>query len=371
MPPPPALDAVLDQIRPAIRREQPYLVATPPGVDVKLNQNECPYDCPEELKRELVETFLATPFNRYPASQPDRLQAALAEAAGHDPAGVLVGNGSNELTHTLGLALIGPGTPAVLPRPMFALYESVVRMHEGALTAVPPRPDLRFDAEAILAAVQRERPAMTVLTTPNNPTGLAMPLDEIAPIVEAAAPGVVVVDEAYVEFTEEESAQVLLPSHPNLLLMRTLSKAYGLAGLRVGYLMGHPALVGELLKARLPFMVDPLAEATALALLARPALLQRHVEAMKTSCKQLTAALAAMPGVEVVPSQANFVIFSTGEEPRLLVRRLADRGVLIRDMSGYPALRAYVRVNAGTPAENQAFLVALKDALDSEHDPRT
>jgi histidinol-phosphate aminotransferase len=359
---PATLDQVLDHIRPAVRRQQPYLVGHPPDVDVKLNQNESPFDLPDALKEELLAEFRDISLNRYPTEQPDRLCQALAEHTDWPAEGILVGNGSNELTYTFGLCFIDPGTPVVLPRPMFSLYEKVVRLHDGDLTAVPPRPDLSFDAEGILEAVRREQPSLVVLTTPNNPTGLAMPLAEIEPIV-AAAPGIVVVDEAYVEFNPESSARTLLPNHPNLMLLRTFSKAFGLAGLRLGYTMGHPEVVAEVFKARLPFMVDRFAEATALALLARPALLDARVAQMKNQCEHLTAALRALDGVEVLPSQANFVLFKTPVEPSEMMDRLAGSGVLVRNMGGYPELRGYLRVNAGTPDENKAFLAALKQAL--------
>ena len=356
------LERALTCIRSAVRRERPYLVGGVPNIAVKLNQNECPLDLPDDFKRELIEAFFHTPFNRYPTEQPDRLCHALSDYVEWDPEGILVGNGSNELTYTFGLGFIDKGTPVVLPRPMFALYETVVRLHEGALTAIAPRPDLSFDAEAILEAVRRVQPGLVVLTTPNNPTGLAMPLGEIEPIVQEA-PGFVVVDEAYVEFTEEESAQTILGTYPNLIVLRTFSKAFGLAGLRLGYMMGHPAVICELLKARLPFMVDRLAEMTALALLERPALIRERVALMKRECRRLTTALDAMEGVDVVPSQANFVIFKTVMEPKPLMDRLAEAGVLVRYMGGYPELQGYLRVNAGTPEENKAFLVALKEAL--------
>ena len=356
------LEQVLSHIRPAVRRERPYHVGGMPDILVKLNQNECPLDVPEDLKQELLEAFFYTPFNRYPTEQPDRLRHALGRLVDWDPEGILVGNGSNELTYTFGLTMIERGTPVVLPRPMFSLYETVVRLHEGALTGIPPHPDLHFDAEAILAAVRRVRPALVVLTTPNNPTGLAMPLDAVEAVVQAA-PGFVVVDEAYVEFTEEVSARTILDAYPNLILLRTFSKAYGLAGLRLGYLVGHPAVIGELLKARLPFMVDRLAEITALALLERPALIRERVTLMKRACGALTDALAALDAVSVVPSQANFVLFRTPVPPDVLLRRLAGAGVLVRNMSGYPELQGYLRVNAGTAAENKAFMVALKEAL--------
>jgi histidinol-phosphate aminotransferase len=358
------LEQVLSYIRPAVRAQRPYHVGTAPNVAVKLNQNESPLDLPDDLKRDLLAQFFYTPFNRYPTEQPDRLRHALAESLDHDPDGILIGNGSNELTYTLGLTMIDKGTPVVLPTPMFALYTTMVKLYEGDLVAIPPRPDLSFDAEAILEAVRRTQPGLVVLTTPNNPTGLAMPLSEIVPIVEAA-PGFVVVDEAYVEFTEEESARTVLDDYPNLLLMRTFSKAFGLAGLRLGYLMGHPAVMQELLKARLPFMVDRMAEMTALALLQRPELLRARIALLKQECQALTTALAAMEGVAVVPSQSNFVLFKTPQETKRLLNRLATSGVLVRDMSGYPELQGYLRVNAGTPDENKAFLVALKKTLET------
>lgn len=359
---PASLDQVLDHIRPAVRRQQPYLVGHSPDVDVKLNQNESPFDLPDDLKDELLVQFRDIPFNRYPTEQPDRLCQALADYTGWPADGILVGNGSNELTYTFGLCFIDSGTPVVLPRPMFSLYEKVVRLHDGDLTAVPPRPDLSFDAEAILEAVRREEPSFVVLTTPNNPTGRAMPLAEIEPIV-AATSGFVIVDEAYVEFNPESSAQAILSEYPNLILLRTFSKACGLAGMRLGYLMARPKVVTEIMKARLPFMVDRFAEATALALLARPDLIAERARVLKTHCEQLTMALRALDAVEVIPSQANFVLFKTPVEPNEMMDRLAGSGVLVRNMGGYPELQGYLRVNAGTPDENKAFLAALKHAL--------
>lgn len=356
------LERTLAFVRPAVRRQKPYLVGGVAEPRVKLNQNESPFDLPEDLKRELLGAFLEIPFNRYPEEQPWALQHAIAARLGLEPDAVLVGNGSNELTYTLALALVAPGTPVVLPRPMFSLYENVMRMYDADVVSIAPRPDLGFDVEAIREAVRTRRPALTVLTTPNNPTGLALSLPEVESVVREAE-GFVLVDEAYVEFTEEESALAILDRYPNLLLMRTMSKAFGLAGMRVGYLAGHPVVMRELLKARVPFMVDPLAQATALALLRRPGLLAERAAFIKRSCRELTEALRSIAGVEVVPSQANFVLFKTSLDPAGLLRRLAEAGVLVRNMGGYPELRGFLRVNAGTPEENQVFLTALKVAL--------
>jgi histidinol-phosphate aminotransferase len=245
---------------------------------------------------------------------------------------------------------------------MFSLYDKVARLQDADLTSVPPRDDLGFDAEALAAAVAETDAALTVMATPNNPTGLAMTIDEIEHAV-AASSGFVVVDEAYVEFNPEGTAAELLDRHPNLIILRTLSKAFGLAGIRIGYLMAHPAVVTELMKARLPFMVDRFAEQTALAVLRRWDLVEDRVRRMQASIEEVTETLQSMDGVEVVPSQANFVIFTTPAPADALQDRLADRGVLVRNMGGYPELEGYLRVSAGTEAENNAFLGALETSL--------
>lgn len=357
-----SLDDVLEYIRPAVRDRKAYIVDAPDNAPVKLNQNESPFDLPPELKAEIIEAISDIEFNRYPSEQPTQLRDALAEYTGHPAEGIIIGNGSNELTYTFGQAMIDPGTPVVLPRPMFSLYEKVVRLSAGELIDVPPRDDLRFDTEALVQAVKTHQPALTVITSPNNPTGLVMPLDEIERIVQAAS-GFVVVDEAYAEFNPEERANELLERYPNVILLRTFSKGLGLAGLRIGYLMAHPGVAHELMKARLPFMVDRIAETVALVLLGRPDLLQERVAQIRSSRNALAEGLRAIEGVETVPSHANFVLFRTALPAPELTRRMADRGVVVRDMSGYRELTHHVRVNAGTPDENKAFLAALEDTL--------
>jgi len=251
---------------------------------------------------------------------------------------------------------------------MFSLYEMIVRLHGGRIHAVAPHPDLHFDVEGLLEAMRRHRPALVVLTTPNNPTGLAMAPEDVEAVV-AAAPGLVLIDEAYVEFADGVGARPLLDRYPHVLLLRTFSKAFGLAGLRLGYLVGHPDVVRELYKARIPFMVDRLAETVALTLLRHLDLVQQRVAEIKAGVQWLYRELAALPDVAPVPSQANFVIFRTPLEPDVLLARLAKDGILIRNMSGYPELRGYVRVNAGRPEENRAFMVALKKALAGDETP--
>lgn len=357
------LSSLIARIRPEVRDRHAYVVGSYPGITVKLNQNESPFDLPRDLKSKILEELAEIPFNRYPEEQPTALCRAVASSLGVGSDQVLVGNGSNELTHTLGLCLAGPGQSVVLPRPMFALFETVARTFGARLTEVAPRSDLSFDTEGLIAAARETDASLTVVATPNNPTGLEMPSAEVRRIVESA-PGFVLIDEAYTEFSSEPSGITLLRDHPNVIVMRTLSKGFGLAGLRIGFLLADARVISEFLKARLPFMVDRLAEITAIKLLQRPELIQDRVREMRQSVLEISAALTDM-GIEKIPSRTNFILFRSPREPKELIRALTRHGVLIRDMSGYPELRHFVRVCAGTQAENKAFLDALKTELDA------
>lgn len=359
------MDELVRRIRPAVRARSPYLVGLPEATTVKLNQNESPYDLPPAVKEEALQAFARISFNRYPDEFAEPLAQTFAAWAGCDPAGVMVGNGSNDLAGLLGLALIERGASVVLPRPMFSLYAKVALLHDGDLFEVPCREDFRFDTDALVEAVALRRPALVVLATPNNPTGLAMTLDEIAAVADASD-GFVAVDEAYLEFSEEGSALRLMDEYPNLILLRTFSKACGLAGLRLGFLIAHPDVLRELRKARMPFMIDPLASAAARLLLTSwPDVVAERARRIRADCLAITSALADMEGVEVVPSQTNFVLFRTPLDADRLKARFLAGGVLVRSMSGYAELQGFLRVNAGTEIENKAFMTALEHALSA------
>ena len=349
-------------IRPAVRAGRAYHVGGPPRATIKLNQNESPFDLPPEMKRDLVERYLREPFNRYPLVRSVALERALGAHAGWDAEGIMVGNGSNELMATVNQVLVAPETTVVLPRPMFSFYARLAELFEAAVVMPPPRSDLSFDADAIADAAKRDKAVLTVLTTPNSPTGLAMALAEVQAVV-AQAHGFVLVDEAYGEFSREESALKLLAAHPNLLLLRTFSKAFGLAGLRIGYLIGHPAVIGEIRKARVPFMVDRLSEMAALALLERTELWQERIAYLKRQTAWLFQALSRIPGVTALQSQTNFVLFSSRMSSDALMQALLPYDVLVRSMRGYPELAGYCRVSVGSDAENKSFIRALSRVL--------
>ena len=204
-----------------------------------------------------------------------------------------------------------------------------------------------------------------IITTPNNPTGLTVPFDAIESLLKAS-PGFLLVDEAYVEFTSQRSALELMDQYPNLLILRTFSKAFGLAGMRIGFLLGHPSVIQEFLKSRLPFVVDPLAETVALALMKKPEIIASRVQEIIEERDALINALKKVPDVKVIPSDANFLLLKTPVAPSILMKKLTKNGVLVRNMEGYSELAGYLRVNAGSKDENKVFLRALEDTMYSD-----
>ncbi|NND73272.1 MAG: aminotransferase class I/II-fold pyridoxal phosphate-dependent enzyme [Rhodothermales bacterium] len=357
-----SLESVLNIVRPEVRREKAYHVGVPKNIEVKLNQNENPFPLPDALQKRFTEILGDLSVNRYPAEFPDKLIATIADVESFDPDGIIVGHGSNELSHFIALCFLGTETNVVLPRPMFALYKSVVRLFGAGLTEVPCKEDLSFDVGRLIDAIQRVKPALTVIASPNNPTGLVVGLSDIRRIVDASE-GIVVLDEAYIEFVPEASAQMLLNEHPNLILLRTMSKAFGMAGLRIGYLVGHPSLVFEMKKARLPFMIGKHDELCAIELLKSSDLISQWILEMRNQTDWMWNRVDEIDGVKAYPTRANFFLFETQRDPAQLADSLGAMKIAVRKMSSYPELATMLRVCAGTRNENQRFVDALKRCI--------
>jgi histidinol-phosphate aminotransferase len=354
---PATVEAALRHIKPAVRAAAAYTLRQHEA-PVKLNQNESPYDVPEELKRALRERLAARPWNRYPPFIASDFVAAVAEATGWPAEGVLVGNGSNELIQALFAAVLEPGRTVVIPEPTFTLYRLLSVIGGGAVISVPLDAELRFRSDAIAAAAAEHDASLVVLCSPNNPTGAALERSEIERIYDATD-ALVVVDQAYVEFGGYD-ALPLLSGRPRLIVLRTLSKAMSLAGLRAGYLLGHPELVGEVSKAKLPYNLNFVTEAVAAGVLRERRLLAPQVERICAERDRLRAGLERVADLRVFASEANFVLFRMEradlDHRVVFTRLLEEHGVLVRDVSSYPMLARCLRVNAGTPAENDAFL---------------
>jgi histidinol-phosphate aminotransferase len=354
----------LRHVKPAVRGVAAYTLAAR-RAPVKLNQNENPYDVPEALKRRVLEQALARPWSRYPDFDPRELVERLAAFAGWRADGVLAGNGSNELIQALLLVSVGPGTRVVIPEPTFTLYALLTKLLGGQAIRVPLDAELAYDASE-LARVRRELAApLTVVCSPNNPTGSLLPAEAVDALC-AEGDGLVVVDEAYHEFSGQ-SVVPLLARRPNLIVLRTFSKAMGMAGLRVGYLLASPELVREINKARLPYNLNFFSQAAALAALADWDALRQRVETLVEARDALLHALYRIPGIKPYPSQANFILFEvSGPEPKTVFESLHQRGVLVRDVTAYPRLGRCLRVSVGAPEENDAFLTGLRHAMQEQ-----
>jgi len=352
----------LRHIKPAVRSIAAYTLAAREAA-VKLNQNENPYDLPEAVKRRVLDRALGRPWSRYPEFDPKELLERLAIVAGWRPDGILAGNGSNELIEALLLVTVGPGTRVVIPEPTFTLYALLTKVLGGETIRVALGPELEYQADE-LRRVRRELAApLTIVCSPNNPTGGLLSADEVSRLCDDGD-GLVVVDEAYHEFSGQ-SVVSLLARHPNLVVLRTFSKAMGMAGLRVGYLLASPEIVREVNKARLPYNLNFFSQAAALAALDEADTLRANVERIVAAREDLLYRLYRVPGVRPFPSKANFILLELAEaDPRAVFESVYRRGVLVRDVTSYPRLQRCLRVSVGTEPENEAFLSALRHALE-------
>jgi histidinol-phosphate aminotransferase len=330
-------------------------------VPVRLNTNETSYPVPAAVLDDIAAAVRELDLHRYPDREATELREALALHAGHGLEGTWAANGSNELLQQLLLAFAGPGRSALVVEPTYAMHSLIARATgTQVVTRVQPR-DLPITPEVAADLVAEAGADLTFWCSPNNPTGEASSHETVAAVCRAAA-GLVVVDEAYGEFGRSHAADLLV-DFPNLVVTRTFSKAFRMAGLRLGYLLADPAVVDGLRLVRLPYHLSALTQTAALRALAHVGELMDHIAVTRRERERVAAALGAMPGVEAMPSDANFICFATPIPPRRLWRGLLDRGVLVRDVSGYPTLDRHLRVSVGTPAENDAFLQALEAEL--------
>ena len=347
-------------LREDLRGRSPY-GAPQLDVPVRLNTNENSHPLPEALLDDVAKAVreAAAGLNRYPDREAAALRTDLAAYLGHGLVAeqVWAANGSNEILQQLLQAFGGPGRTALGFTPSYSMHEIIATGTATGWVDGTREADFTVPAAAAAAQVAAHRPAVVFLTSPNNPTGTALPPDTVEAVLDVA-PGMVVVDEAYAEFARPgvPSALTLLPGHPRLVVTRTMSKAFGMAGLRLGYLAADPAVVDALQLVRLPYHLSALTQAVARVALAHAPELLATVEAVKAQRDRIVAELARL-GLEAVPSDANFVLFGRFGSARAAWQALLDRGVLVRD----PGLPGWLRVTAGTPAEVDAFLAALAE----------
>lgn len=330
-------------VRPAVRALAAYHLDRVP-CRFKLDQNECPWEPPRRLKREAAAALAAARWARYPDFHGDALRAAVGRRCGWPAGGVLVGNGSNELLATALAAVAGAGDEVLGLAPSFGLYPALAERSGARYRALGPRPDLALPLDELEAEVERDPRRPVLLCLPNNPTGEAAPPERVARLA-ARLDAPLLLDNAYGEFCRFDY-RPLLDAHPNVVLLRTFSKAWGLAGLRLGYLLARPELVAELVKVKLPYNLGHAGIAAGRAALAAEAALGRRVRALIARRPQWRRLFEDF-GLEVAPSEANFVLVRCGERARAIRDGLAARGILVRDVSHGPGLAGCLRVSIG------------------------
>jgi len=351
----------LNSIKNSVLALRPYTLA-PDRASVKLNQNENPWNAPAEIRQETLNRMKHRAWSRYPDFTPQRLHERLAEFSQWQPDGIIAGNGSNELIQAVLMVTIGEGKRVLITEPTFALYRQISTVLGGKVATVPLAGDFQFDVAALLEEINKTQPEVTIICSPNNPTGSVIRDDQLVGLLRAAR-GLIVVDEAYHEFANH-SAVSLLGDHQNLVVLRTFSKAMALAALRVGYLLASPELVGEIAKAVLPYNLNAFSQTAAeVAIEMFESKLKPLVEAICAERDRLFVELASIPGVVPLNSQANFMLVHSNLEPGQIFARLLKRDILIRDVSSYPMLKEYFRVSVGTCEENDLLVGALREIL--------
>lgn len=355
---------VAARLRPALRSFEPYDPAFSP-CRVNLSANENTHELPAEVADAIASALLATPLNRYPDPMANELRDEVAARHGTDRAHVIVGNGGDELLFNLLFAFGGPGRSCVTCPPDFSEYANFAAMTETAVTCVWRDPeDFSINADALVTAARDA--ALVILTSPNNPTGDLVDPALVRRLLDETG-ALVLVDEAYVDFAGEgASVAGWVPDEPRLMVLRTLSKAFALAGARVGYLLADPAVVDALGAVRQIYSVDVLAQAAGLAALRGREELAPVVADIVSERERLLAGLRGLPGVRVWPSSANFLLMRVPRAAEVRRRLRDEHSVLVRDFSSAPGLGDCLRLTVGTREENDVLLDALATIMREE-----
>jgi histidinol-phosphate aminotransferase len=349
-------------VRPEIRALSAYAVAkTGSSAEawIKLDAMENPYPLPDAVKARLSDALASVAINRYPDAAGEGVKRALRSALKiPEDAALLLGNGSDELIQVIVSSLAKPGAVVLAPEPSFVMYRMDAVFASTRFVGVPLKADFSLDREAMLAAIERESPAVIFLAYPNNPTGNLFADADIEAIIEAA-PGLVVIDEAYYAFADA-SFLSRVPERPNLLVLRTLSKV-GMAGIRLGYAVAAPAWIAELNKVRQPYNVNALTQAAVEALLSDTGWIGEQAAAIRGERARLASTLERLPEVRTYPTQTNFVVARVSDSNGIF-DGLKARRILIKNLHGWhPLLANCLRITVGTPGENDLLLSALAE----------
>ncbi len=322
-----------------------------------LSANENPCDVAAEIRQEVKRELNKVQFNRYPDPLANELRDMIAEANGLDRDQVLMGNGGDELLFNIALCWGGPGRKFLNMPPTFSVYENNAQLTNTEVVNIPRRADYSIDEEAVLARVAEGDIDYVIVTSPNNPTGDLADDAFVLKLLEATD-ALVLVDEAYFEFSRG-TMRPYLAQHKNLLILRTFSKAFSLAGVRMGYFLGNAEVIREFLKVRQPYSVDAVSQAIARVIYRNRAKFEHGIMQIIDERSRVYEALNAIEGVTAYPSQANYILFHV-EGADVVWQKLYDQGILVRDFSHAPLMEMCLRVSIGSPEENDRFLNALR-----------
>jgi histidinol-phosphate aminotransferase len=330
-------------------------------VRIRLNTNESPEPPPAAFRDAVAAEVSKIEWHRYPDRAAVALREAIAESHGVDVAQVFVANGSNEVLQTVLLAYAGPGRTVATFEPTYQMHAQIARITGATVVEGERAADFTLDPVEVERVITESQPHVVFLTSPNNPTGLVEPVERVRQMLDIA-PGLVVVDEAYAQFSDWSALELIDEDTP-MVVTRTFSKTWSMAGARLGYLIGPSWLVAELDKVVLPYHLDAVKQIAGRLALRFASDMDDRVSQIVAERTRISSTLADL-GTTVFPSGANFVLFRPdGHDGRAVWQGLVDRSVLIRDCSGWPRLADCLRVTVGTPAENTAFLDALGEVL--------
>ncbi len=354
-----------------VRQAAPNLMGVTPydpkyiPAEVMISANENPYDIPQEIRREIDHEVRKVALNRYPDPLANELRDMIAQANGLDRDNVIMGNGGDELLFNLALAYGGPGRTMLNIPPTFSVYAYNAMLTHTDVVDIPRRADFSINEDAVIDRLSQGDIDYMVITSPNNPTG-DLASERFIRCALEASDTLVMVDEAYFEFSRS-TVRPLLNEYDNLVVLRTFSKAFSLAGVRMGYLLANECVIDEFKKVRQPYSVDAVSQAIARVVYKNRAYFEKCVNEIIDQREALVRALAEIPGVEIWPSNSNYVLVRIADAARVW-RRLLDAGVLVRDFSRSKYLDNCLRISVGAPDENKRLLETLRGIVEGDLD---
>ncbi len=324
---------------------------------IKLNQNESPFDLLEDIKKEILERLLKTKWNIYPDFTPQTLYKKVADYYNLESENILIGNGSNEMIFTILAAIVEKGKKVIISEPTFTVYKLISSNLNGKIKSIMMNEDFSFNVEKIKKEA-KSKGSITIISSPNNPTGTYLQKRYIEEIIQESN-GIVVVDEAYIHFGGE-SVLDLCCKYNNLIVLRTFSKAFGLAGLRIGVMISNKELISHLSKVKLPYNINIFTQLTLSIILNNIEHIEKNIKYIIEQREVMFKRLQNFSKLKIIPSSTNFFCVKT-EDAKLLFNELLKHGILVRDVSNYPMLNNYLRISIGNEYENNKLIEALSN----------